>query len=202
MPDLSRERRDRSRQSLDQRVAFRIAVQGVNDFGEPESTFTEWTGWGRRDDADIDTLYQAEVSGIREIGEVRLITRYDDSDRRRPGEHVHRGRRCLPDHPRGRGGETPVHAPRRGANDMRFPWSREKAAGVAGRYHVEHRVHRRAHCRHPRGGRGRCRGRRERHRGRGDRERPVGQGHGFCVRVARYGGDPGTHPAGARTHRP
>ena len=78
MPDLSRERRDRSRQSLDQRVAFRIAVQGVNDFGEPESTFTEWSGWGRRDDADIDTLYQAEVSGIRELGEVRLITRFDD----------------------------------------------------------------------------------------------------------------------------
>ena len=78
MPDLSRERRDRGRQSLDQRVAFSIAVEGVNDFGEPDTTFTEWSGWGRRDDADIDILYRAEESGIRELGEVRLITRYDD----------------------------------------------------------------------------------------------------------------------------
>ena len=78
MPDLARERRDRARQSLDQRVVFGITVEGVNDFGEPTENVVEWTGWGRREDADIDSTYGLGEGGVRDFGEVRLITRYDD----------------------------------------------------------------------------------------------------------------------------
>jgi len=78
VPDLSRERRDRARQSLDQRIEFRSESGGTfNDFGEYVENVTEWTAWGRRDDANIDTAYELGVDGFREIGETRLITRYD-----------------------------------------------------------------------------------------------------------------------------
>lgn len=76
MPDLSREHRHRNRQSLDQRVVFRIAV-GRYEVGEYVETFIEWTGWGRRDDADIDNLYDLMEGGFHEAGAVRLITRFD-----------------------------------------------------------------------------------------------------------------------------
>ena len=79
MPDLARERRDRARQSLDQRVDFSIDIGGARDNrGEFIENVIEWTGWGRRDDADIDTAYALGEGGYHEIGEVRLITRYDD----------------------------------------------------------------------------------------------------------------------------
>ena len=78
MPDLGRERRDRARQSLDQRVTFRVDAGGAfNNFGEYVENVIEWTGWGRRDDADIESAYELGVEGLREVGEVRLITRHD-----------------------------------------------------------------------------------------------------------------------------
>ena len=76
MPDLSRERRDRNRQSLDQRVVFRIAL-GRYVVGEYVEDFIEWTGWGRRDDADIDNAYELGPGGFHEAGDVRLVTRFD-----------------------------------------------------------------------------------------------------------------------------
>lgn len=84
MPDLSRERRARGRQSLDQRVVFRIDSGGsYNGYGEYVEKFVEWTGWGRRDDANIDSAYELGVGGFHDVGELRLITRFDA--RIRPG---------------------------------------------------------------------------------------------------------------------
>ena len=78
MPDLPRERRDRARQSLDERVIFRVDAGGsYANHGEYTENVVEWTGWGRRDDADINAAYELGVEGLREVGEVRLIIRHD-----------------------------------------------------------------------------------------------------------------------------
>ena len=77
MPDLSHERRDRARQSLDQRVVFGVATATTNAYGEPTFITSEWTGWGRRDDADIDSSYLLGEGGVHDVGEVWLVTRYD-----------------------------------------------------------------------------------------------------------------------------
>lgn len=78
MPDLDRERRDRAGQRLDQLVTFTVAESYFDGVGRPVTTETSWKGWGRREDIDADQFFRLGEGGVDEIGEVRLVTRYDD----------------------------------------------------------------------------------------------------------------------------
>ena len=78
MPDLDRERRDRSGQRLDQFVTFVVATDDYDDVGRPVTTETSWRGWGRREDIDADEFFRLGEGGVDQIGEVRLVTRHDD----------------------------------------------------------------------------------------------------------------------------